>query len=99
MTTLKKIYCSVFTALLLIPFVVSAQEQVKDSQTPLGKSILKILPIIILISLLAWLYNRQTGTKKYLERAKEHMDKLENNTDEIIKELKEIKEAIKKTNS
>jgi len=99
MTTFKKVYCSVFTALLLTPFVVSAQEQVKDSQTPLGKLILNFLPIIIIVSLFAWLYNRHSGTKKYLERAKEHMDKLENNTDEIIKELKEIKEAIKKTNS
>ena len=69
-----------------------------NQNEPATKTLLKeLLPLLIIVGIIFFLFkrlNKKNGS--YLDRGRQHMDRLEEQNDEIISLLKELTEKNKK---
>ena len=81
--------------LLIAPAVASAADGAETDESAISKFIFNVVPLLLILAffgLLMRAYNKRHG--RYVERARQHMDRLEENTSRIVTELEEIRKEI-----
>ncbi len=83
--------------LVIVPGIASAVDDAEADESVVHGFIVNVVPLLLILvvfGLLLKAHNKRYG--QYMERSRQHMDKLEDNTARIVTELEEIRKEIKR---